>query len=102
MDYPIVLTSAEPGPFAEPTPKEELALKLDDAWLACCAVWWFLFFRGITAELLLFKITRFRMRWGWHARIAPITQWWRRWRLSLKGESAEQLVVVPDEDDIPF
>lgn len=102
VDYPIVLTDAEPGPFVEPTPKDELALKLDEAWLACCAVWWFLFFRGIRADLLLFNTTRLRILWGWRVRISPIKQWWSRLHLSLKRGSADQLIVTPDEDDIPF
>lgn len=102
VDYPITLTDAQPGPFVEPTPKEELALKLDEAWLACCAVWWFLLFRGIKADLLLFSRTRLDMLWGWRTFIAPIKDWWRRLRLSLKRGSVDQLVVVPDDDDIPF
>lgn len=102
VDYPITLTDAQPGPFVEPTPKDELTLKLDEAWLACCAVWWFLLFHGVKADLLLFSRTRLDILWGWRMRMSPITQWWRRLRLSLKRGSVDQLVVVPDDDDIPF
>lgn len=98
VDYPITLTDAQPGSFVEPTPKDELTLKLDEAWLACCAVWWFLFFHGIKADLSLFSKTHLNI----HVRMYPITQWWRRLRLSLKRGSVDQLVVVPDDDDIPF
>lgn len=102
VDYPITLTDTQPGPFVEPTPKEDLVLKLDEAWLACCVVWWFLFFHGIRASLLLFNQTRLDILWSWRMRISPIKQWWSRLRSSLKRGSADQLVVVPDDDDIPF
>jgi hypothetical protein len=62
VDYPVTLTEAEPGTFVEPTPKEDLALKLEDAWLGCCAVWWFLLLHGIKADLLLFDATRNKFR----------------------------------------
>ena len=60
-------------------------MKLDEAWLACCAVWWFLFFHGIKADLSLFSKTHLNI----HVRMYPITQWWRRLRLSLKRGSNE-------------
>lgn len=102
VDYPVVLTDAELGPFVEPTLKDEMVLKLDEAWLTCCAVWWFLLFRGIKAELLLFKTTRLRIVWGWRTRVSPVKQLWNRLHLSLKQGSADHLAVIPDEDDIPF
>lgn len=62
VDYPIVLTEAEPSPFVQPTPKEELSLKLDEAWLGCAIVYWFLLFHRERASLLLFIATRNRIR----------------------------------------
>lgn len=101
VDYPITLTEAEPGLFVEPTPKEELTLKLDEAWLACCAVWWFLLFHGIKTDLLLFAATRnmIRAKEGMIRRIIADVQ------AGLVIRKINPLDVYESEiqdDDIPF
>jgi len=115
VDYPVTLTDAEPGPFVEPTPKEELALELEEAWLACCAVWWFLLFHGIKADLLLFDATRNRiigmLKLIWLRRLIWKTRRFVTLRAGATLKKDEHVYIggdglarpsIPNEDDIPF
>ena len=62
IDYPVQLTEAEPSPFVEPLRRDDAILKLEDAWLGCCVVWWTLLLHGRKADLLLFPATWHRLK----------------------------------------
>ena len=104
VDYPIELTHAEPGAFVEPTPKEDLSLKLDEAWLGCSMVYWFLRLHGIRSNLLLFSRTRNHIRWA--LRIDQLQGFFKHVAagIALKTTRAgeQTKLIMPDEDDLPF
>ena len=61
VDYPVTLTEIEPGAFVEPA-RDAAILKLQDAWLGCCAVWWCLMVRGCFTHLILLDAVRNRLK----------------------------------------
>ena len=111
VDFPVALTQQESGDFIEPQVHEDAVLKLQDAWLGCCVVWWCLKWHGVTAELRLFSQTRMRIRtalkldvfsmWRYRVRIAWlgwINQLRLKWQRRSRDPLKDMLIMVePDE-----
>jgi hypothetical protein len=114
------LTEAEPGDYPEPPMRDAAILKLADAWLGCCVVWWCLLAHGHLSTLILFDAIKNRVkhelgitaaeRWFvrkhadlifWWTYESPWVKWWTQ-----KEDDPEYLEirqVSPDDmDDIPF
>lgn len=62
VNYPIALTNPKSSPFVAPPERDDVSLKMEEAWFGCCAVWWTLLAHGIVSDLRLFSATRERVR----------------------------------------
>jgi hypothetical protein len=69
VDYPVKLTDAIQEPFRKPRVDDEF-LKLEDAWLGVCCVWWSLLLHGTVVDLMLFR--------HWRIQIAMTINSWKR------------------------
>ena len=92
VDYPVTLTDVDPAPFRTPKVEEEF-LKMEDAWLGVCVVWWALFLHGTPIELMLFRHWRLRMALKTKdIRRAGRCVW--RWLTTWSWEKVGQALVV--------
>jgi len=118
VNYQVDLTESQPGEYSEP--KHDAAiLKLQDAWLGCCVVWWCLVIRGRFSHSILFDALRNRIKYvlGITAIEAWIEQgtinlsyWWQHqtlWRRRHnnnpwdESDYFEVRELQSDEDDMP-
>jgi len=86
VDYPVTLTESQSANYTEPPERDAAILKLQDAWLGLCVVWWCLLVHGRIGTLLLFLATWYRVKaflgitavetWLVHRR-ADLVFWWR-------------------------
>ncbi len=77
VDYPIALTSPLPADWQAPQfDDQEDILKMEDAWLGCCIVWWALLAHGARSKLILFGFTRTWMTSRIRKAVEPLGQLW--------------------------
>lgn len=97
VDYPVTLTDEVQEPFRKPpTQVDDEYIKMKDAWLGVCVVWWALLRHGTVADLLLFsqvKAFYHRTKMG-IARLFRSMKWWNQEMLTKVLIALIALVMV--------
>lgn len=76
VDYPVTLTDEITEPFRKPLTKiDDEYLKLEDAWLGVCCVWWALLLHGTVTDLVMFR----KWRWSVEVKINKLKRWLTQW-----------------------